>query len=154
MEKQEEQLCQLVAEACKHPPGSRERQKYLPNLAQRLRQNDRPIATCKISDRDSDNPGVPPPPEVPTERLGFSDFIPDADGRVRRHLLSLNPEPTSPCFTPYAFNLQLAFRYLAAEGILIHWTDQGLQMGDRILPLTDESVGLELLFWESRSRTT
>lgn len=116
----------------------------LPNLARRLQQNDRLIATCKISDRDSDNPGVPPPPEVPTERLGFSDFIPDADGRIRRHLLSLTPEPTSPCLTPYGFNLQLAFRYLAAEGILVQWTDKGLQVGDRILPrLTPRTAGYQ-----------
>lgn len=119
-------------------------QQDLPKLAQRLRQSHRLIATCKISDRDSGNPGIPAPPEVPTERLGFSDFITDADGRVRRQLLSLTPEPTSPCLTPYAFNLQLVFRYLAAEGIPVQWTDEGLQLADRLFPrLTPRTGGYQ-----------
>lgn len=114
----------------------------LPNLARRLQQTDRLIATCKVSDRALDNPGIPPPPEVPIDRLGFSDFIPDTDGRVRRHLLSLTPEPTSPCLTPYAFNVQLAFRYLAAEGILAKWTEAGnLQLGKTVLPYLNPRMG-------------
>jgi CHASE2 domain-containing sensor protein len=120
-------------------------QKDLPNLAKYLQQSDRLIVTCKISDRESDNPGIAPPPEVPMERLGFSDFITDADGRVRRHLLSLTPEPTSPCLTPYAFNVQLAFRYLATEGIVPQWTPDGnLQFGKVVLQrLTPRSGGYQ-----------
>jgi CHASE2 domain-containing sensor protein len=114
----------------------------LPNLAKYLRQTDRLIATCKISDRDSDNPGIPPPPEVPIERLGFSDFMTDTDGRVRRQLLSLTPEPTSPCLTPYAFNVQLAFRYLVAEDIVPQWTPDGnLQFGKIVFRRLTPRIG-------------
>ncbi len=101
-----------------------------PKLAALLRQNEHLIAVCKGSDSESDPSGVPPPPEIPPERLGFSDFIEDADGIIRRQLLSMTPDPASVCTTPYAFSVQLAFRYLAAEGLLPRFTSDGnLQIG-------------------------
>jgi CHASE2 domain-containing sensor protein/class 3 adenylate cyclase len=103
-------------------------------LAQRLRQTDNFITICKVSDRASGDPGIPPSPEIPPERLGFSDFVYDPDGKVRRHLLTMTPEPTSPCTTTASFNLQLVARYLAAEGIQASWTDEGnLQLGSLVL---------------------
>ncbi|MBD2103157.1 CHASE2 domain-containing protein [Leptolyngbya sp. FACHB-261] len=103
-------------------------------LAYRLERNPHFIAVCKVSDSDSSNPGVPPPPEVPSERLGFSDVVVDDDGILRRHLLTLTPDPASPCTTPYAFSTQLAFRYLAVEGKLPQFTPEGnLQLGNTVL---------------------
>jgi CHASE2 domain-containing sensor protein len=105
------------------------------NLAKRLQTSDNFIAVCKVSDRAVGDLGISPPPEIPTEQIGFSDFVVDNDGRVRRHLFALTPEPTSPCQTSYAFSIQLAFRYLAAEGILPAWTtDERLQLGKILLP--------------------
>lgn len=112
------------------------------DLAARLRQSDRLIAVCKVSDPEVTDPGVPPPPEIPTERLGFSDFVVDPDGIVRRHLLALTPDPGSRCSTSYAFSVQLAFRYLAAEGILPKFTPDGfLQLGSVVFKPLEAHTG-------------
>ncbi len=104
-----------------------------PELAARLRNSERLVATCKGTDSNLDMVGVPPPPEVPPSRLGFSDFLEDADGILRRQLLWMDPEPVSPCPSSYALNAQLAFRYLAGEGIAPTFTPEGnLQLGSTV----------------------
>jgi CHASE2 domain-containing sensor protein len=106
----------------------------LKKLATELQQNQRLIAICKSSDQSINDPGVASPPEIPNEQLGFSDFITDPDGVLRRYLLVTGVEPTSLCITNYAFSIQVAFRYLAAEGILPKYTlDGNLQFNDVVL---------------------
>ncbi|WP_208340906.1 CHASE2 domain-containing protein, partial [Aetokthonos hydrillicola] len=96
----------------------------------RLQQQKNLITVCKSSDAEFDPYGVLPAPGVPLERVGFSDFIEDADGVLRRHLLAFSPNPASPCTAPYSFNVILAFNYLAAEGIFPKFTPEGdLQLG-------------------------
>lgn len=113
-----------------------------PELATRLRQNEHLIATCKGRDPDSDPVGVASPPEVPDVRLGFSDFLEDNDGILRRHLLFMTPDPVSSCPAAYALNLQLAFRYLEGEGILLTFTPEGnLQLGSTVLPRLKNRTG-------------
>jgi CHASE2 domain-containing sensor protein len=94
------------------------------------------VGICKHSDRAVPVKGIAPPPEIPTRnRLGFSDFIHDPDGVVRRHLLFMNQEPVSPCPPNYAFSTQLAFRYLLAQGIQPKFTSGGdLQLGSIVFP--------------------
>ncbi len=111
-------------------------------LATRLRQNQHLIAVCKCTDPDTDPDGVPPPPEVAPERLGFSDFVEDSDGVIRRHLLAITPKPASPCAAPYAFSVMLAFHYLAAEGILPKFTPNGdLQLGSIVFQRLQAHTG-------------
>lgn len=96
-----------------------------------LQQNKHLVAICKGSDAKYDPTGIAPPPEVPTARVGFSDFLEDNDGVLRRQLLFSDPDPTSPCTTPYSFNVRLAFRYLEAQGISPQFTSEGnLKLGN------------------------
>jgi CHASE2 domain-containing sensor protein len=83
-------------------------------LATWMGKSDRFIAICQVSEDDK-NVGVAPPPEVPIQRLGFSDVVPDPDNILRRHLLAM--APASPCKTDKSFSFQLATRYLADYGI-------------------------------------
>jgi CHASE2 domain-containing sensor protein len=83
------------------------------------------IAVCQVSDNHSRRPGIPPPPEIPQERLSFSDIAVDPDNIVRRHLLALTPEPSSPCKASYALSVQLALRYLATRNISLEFTSDG-----------------------------
>jgi CHASE2 domain-containing sensor protein len=111
-------------------------------LKQQLEQNQCLIAVCKVSNSAKQFAGIAPPPEIPEARQGFSDFVEDSDGVLRRHLLYMNPEPSSPCATKYSFSLQLAFRYLAAEGILPSYTPNGqLKFGNKIFPRLYDRAG-------------
>ncbi len=102
------------------------------DLKTHLRQSNRLIGVCKVSDSDADELGVPPPPEIPKHRLGFSDVIADGDNNtVRRQLLHLTPPLTSRCGTKYAFSLQVALHYLETKGIGAKVTPEGyLQFGN------------------------
>lgn len=106
-----------------------------PGLIRRLETDPRFVTVCKSRDQDLDSPGIPPPPEVPVGRLGFSDFLPDQDGILRRQILYLDPDPASPCVAPYAFSTQLALRYLHQDGISPQFTSTGdLQLGSTVFP--------------------
>lgn len=65
------------------------------------------VAIAKMSDAES--PGVPAPQGIPPDRIGFNDFVLDADGVVRRHLLSVSQANKT---TVSSFSLQLALLYL------------------------------------------
>jgi CHASE2 domain-containing sensor protein len=113
------------------------------DLARRLQQYENFIAVCKISDRTIAEPGIAASPEVASENTGFSDFVVDPDGRVRRQLLAVTPELASPCQASYAFSTQLAFRYLAAEGIFPNWSAKGdLQLGRVLFQHLEANTGV------------
>ena len=87
-----------------------------PNLATRLNQDKNLIAVCKVpAPADGEPDGVSPPPEVPEERHGFSDFVTDSDGVLRRQLLFMNPPSSAPCATEYAFSYMIAKQYLNSQ---------------------------------------
>lgn len=113
-----------------------------PDLITRLQKTQNLIGVCKGSDRTVNIPGNQPPPEIPTTNLGFSDFINDRDGVIRRHLLFMNQEITSLCPAPFAFSLQLASVYLRPSGIQPKFTPQGnLQLGKTIFPNLKSRTG-------------
>lgn len=58
---------------------------------------------------------VAPPPELPSEQIGFADAITDADSRLRRSLLST---PTERGYK-YSLTIRLARAYLLGEGIAL-----------------------------------
>lgn len=110
-------------------------------------EHDRLIAVCKRPEAEADPAGVLPPPEVDPARLGFSDLLHDRDSAVRRHLLFTSPQSAAVCATPYAFSVQLAFRYLHEQGITPQFTpDQHLQLGEVVFPaLRSRSAGYQPL---------
>ncbi len=56
---------------------------------------------------------IPPPPNIPPERIGFNDVPVDPDGVIRRQLLFASTEEE----TLFSFSLQLALFYLQTKGI-------------------------------------
>ena len=104
-----------------------------PSLAKRLRQSDRFIAICKGRDPVYDSVGVAPPPEVAEQFVGFSDFLSDSDGIIRRHLLSMEPDLTAACATPYAFSARLVFSYLEHEAVHIAFDPNGNLVIDEVV---------------------
>jgi len=86
-----------------------------PDLARQLKTNDTLITICKLGYTKANPYGTPAPPDVPTTsfRTGFSDFVTDPDGTIRRHLLAMNTEGLidSHCHFPTAFSVELVLRY-------------------------------------------
>ena len=83
-----------------------------PELQQQLQTMDKLFAVCSV-----DPNGIYPPPEVPQEQVGFSDLVIDADGVVRRQLLFVSPNATSPCQADHAWSTLIAMKYLIDFGI-------------------------------------
>ncbi|MFB2897505.1 CHASE2 domain-containing protein, partial [Aerosakkonemataceae cyanobacterium BLCC-F50] len=109
------------------------------NLANWMRKSDRFIAICKASE-DEKNSGVASPPEVGTQRLGFSDVVPDPDGILRRHLLAM--APASPCNTDKSLSFQLATHYLASYGIKAKLTpEKNWQFGNIVFENLESDSG-------------
>jgi CHASE2 domain-containing sensor protein len=96
-------------------------------LAELLQTQPNLITVCKVKDESLDPEAVPPPPDVPPHQVGFSDFISDNDGILRRQLLVIQPGSNSPCQADKSFSLRLANQYLQKENIRseFHWTDEG-----------------------------
>ncbi|MBD2361306.1 CHASE2 domain-containing protein [Anabaena minutissima FACHB-250] len=138
----EKSLNQLLVKLNQYQPKAigldiyRDFQAEQADLKSQLQQTDNVIGICKGSDSTAKTKGIAPPPEIPKERLGFSDFIHDKDGVVRRHLLFMTQETASLCSTPYAFSTQLAFLYLSSSGIqgkFTPGTSPNLQLGKTVL---------------------
>lgn len=111
-----------------------------PELANRLRHTPGLITVCKAEDFDDpDIPSINPPPEVPLNRIGFSDFKEDSDEILRRYLLGMLPPlrtPASGCNVDRAFGVQIAAQYLQQQGIKTQFTADGdLQLGNRVIEI-------------------
>ncbi len=103
------------------------------------------VGLCKSRDVIAGSVGISPPPELPAAQVGFSDFLEESDGLVRRQLLTLTPDPVSPCISPYGFATLIAIRYLQATGMEPRFTTQGdLQIGEVVFPrLANRTGGLQ-----------
>jgi CHASE2 domain-containing sensor protein len=113
------------------------------NLQTFMQTSDRFVIICKAGE-DEAEPGVPPPPGVPLQSLGFSDVIPDADTIVRRQLLAMSPatDPAVGCKTDKSFNYRIATNYLKSEGITAKLTpDDNWLMGKKVFQNLQENSG-------------
>ncbi len=105
---------------------------------QQLQHNPRLIAICKA--KDNNNFQVSPPPNVPEERLGFDDIVPDIDNVLRRHLLFLHTK--EKCVADIAFSVQLAAEYLLFENKELENLPNALvKLGEVIFPLLEPNSG-------------
>ncbi|MEL6938946.1 MAG: CHASE2 domain-containing protein [Cyanobacteria bacterium J06598_1] len=113
-----------------------------PALANALKEQNNLYAVCKGSDQDLTD-GISAPPEVPSNRVGFSDFLADTDGIVRRQMYSIAQEPASSCQSAYAIGTLLALDYLATEGVsaAVDSETGALKVGDTSLQPLEENDG-------------
>ncbi|MCM1985351.1 CHASE2 domain-containing protein [Lyngbya confervoides] len=88
-----------------------------PELTQFFADHTEFIGVCKSPDPQVDVFGVAPPQGFPHHRIGFSDFLEDEDGVVRRQLLFMTPELSQICATPWALSSQVVLHYLLKMGI-------------------------------------
>lgn len=85
-------------------------------LAQRFRTDNRIIGLCKLPNGDGRDPdsnrAINPPPDLPQNRLGFSDVVYDVDLIVRKQMMVRKPLPEMPCPTIASFSWAVAQHYL------------------------------------------
>jgi CHASE2 domain-containing sensor protein len=113
-------------------------------LSQRFRQTKQLFAICELPNQDN-SAGIKPPASevIPPERIGFSNFVIDSDGVLRRHLLEIPPPPAHPCQSQQSFSWLVALRYLELEqGKRFDydslWTAKGhLQIGNTLIRRID-----------------
>ncbi|MBD2460766.1 adenylate/guanylate cyclase domain-containing protein [Oscillatoria sp. FACHB-1407] len=86
---------------------------------------------------------VPPPPNIPPERIGFNDLPIDADGIIRRNLMFASMEGK----IYFSFSLRVATQYLRASGIAPKPSSIDatyMQMGDAVfVPLGEDPGGYQ-----------
>ncbi|MEG4321887.1 MULTISPECIES: CHASE2 domain-containing protein [unclassified Microcoleus] len=111
-------------------------------LTKVLQKSDRIIGVCLVTNGGPDNPGSPPPPGIPENRVGFADFGVDPGGILRKALLFMKPPKIEGRYSTEkhlcndssqvlaSFNLQLTLRYLQGQKIFPQLApDQSLWLG-------------------------
>ncbi|WP_413166720.1 CHASE2 domain-containing protein [Capilliphycus salinus ALCB114379] len=117
-----------------------------PQLIKQFLETSNLIAVCSASQiNDPNKPGVSPPPNVGKNQLGFTDVVVDSDDILRRHLLFMSPESSSPCQTQFSLSFQLAQYFLKQEGITPQLkANESIKLGEVVLkPLAKRSGGYQ-----------
>ncbi|MEQ9549632.1 MAG: CHASE2 domain-containing protein [Coleofasciculus sp. G3-WIS-01] len=126
------------------------------DLLKRFQHSGNIIAVCKTG--SADHPGVPPPPGIPKDRVGFSDQVIDTDGIIRRSLLFISsaasntPAHSSDANTDsrcddssghlLSLGFQLALRYLQTLLIQPEFTTADeLKLGSTVFSPIKENDG-------------
>jgi len=101
------------------------------NLATRLKKDSRLIGVCLSKNSSRNQTGEVPPPEVPPERLGLTDFVKDQDNVIRRQILFGRNEARSACQAVYTLSSRVALEYLTTVHQLpLTLPDNQLQVAD------------------------
>ncbi|MBV6624870.1 MAG: CHASE2 domain-containing protein [Rivularia sp. (in: Bacteria)] len=110
-------------------------------LKTKLLNSDRFFAICHVGEPNENYPGIAPPPEVPEERLGFSNVLLDDDGILRRYILSMDVPISSNCPTTWSFGFQLALHYLKDEKIKPEFRQGNWHLGDVVFSRLSQHNG-------------
>ncbi len=74
---------------------------------------------------------VPPPPNIPKERIGFNNLVIDPDGIIRRNLMLASDGKS----TFNSFSMRLALDYLASKKIDLNETNNdNIEIGKTVFP--------------------
>lgn len=83
------------------------------SLQAQLAEQDNLVGLCSAQiARNEAQSGIAPPPQLPSDRLGFSNVLEDHDGILRRQLLFMEPETDDPCATSFSLGALLAIQHL------------------------------------------
>lgn len=95
---------------------------------------------------DAQEAGVPPPPMLPPDAIGFNDIVNDPDGVVRRNLLFASSQTNG---LSYSFALRVALRYMQQQDISLENSPANplhINFGKvRLKPLQSNSGGYQTI---------
>lgn len=123
-----------------YPPGHEE-------LVEQLKA-DNVIVITEIGGGNGSSKNVPPPKNIPEERIGFNDFVIDLDNVLRRNLMYAQIKDQKY----YSFALQVCLKYLSNErGYNFQVNPTSLIIGNKKFPaLKPDSGGYQMNPDESR----
>ena len=133
-------IARLLAQLQKHDPAVIGLDIYRdipqpPGNTQLLQQfKAKNIVAIKNINRDG---GVPAPPDIPPERVGFNNFLLDHDGKVRRNFMSFQAGDRPA----YSFALQLSKNYLNLTDSSIELEPNSLKFDRTIFPALKSDAG-------------
>lgn len=110
-------------------------------LKTQLLTSNRFFGICHVGEDSEKSRGIAPPPEIPEERLGFSNVLQDKDGILRRYILSMDVPSNSNCPTGWSLGLQLASHFLKDEGITPEFIQGNWHLGDVVFPRLQNHAG-------------
>jgi CHASE2 domain-containing sensor protein len=100
-------------------------------LSTTIAQTDNFFAICRIEIDQRKLVSISPPPKLPQQQIGFSNWAIDNDGTIRRQLLGMSPD--NVCQTDFSLSLRLALHYLDYPPT--QFNQQGfLQIGEATFP--------------------
>jgi diguanylate cyclase (GGDEF)-like protein len=108
-----------------HAPGTKE-------LAEQLKA-DNIIVITKLGTNDA----VPPPPNIPENRVGFNDFVLDSDNVLRRNLAYAQFDDREL----HSFALRISLHYLADSNLKLEVRSNSLQIGEANFPCLVSNSG-------------
>jgi CHASE2 domain-containing sensor protein len=111
---------------------------FEPELAATVAQTDNFFAICRIEINQRNKVSISPPPQLPKQQLGFSNWAIDNDGTIRRQLLGMSPD--NVCQSDFSLSLRLALHYL--DNPPAQFNQQGfLQIGEATFPKLKTTSG-------------
>ncbi|MCL1472662.1 EAL domain-containing protein [Argonema antarcticum] len=108
-----------------------------PGHAELVKQLQAPNAIAIYKLGDTDGTGVPAPPGIPKERIGFNDFVLDPDGVIRRNFMYTSTQTEKL----YSFSLRLSLSYLKDANIGFRANRNALQLGQTAFIALDANSG-------------
>ena len=124
---------------------------FASEIVNRIKTDNRFFAICKIQELNSDrySDGVEPPPELPQERLVFSDIPVDKYNVVRRQFLDMTSlNASDPCNTQLSLSFLVAQHYLYQKHNIkaTHTNKKEWKLGNVVLKkLRNHSAGYHAL---------
>ena len=113
---------------------------YEPALARQLAANARFIASCRIGNSKAEPEGIGGPPQIPTERLGFTDLPIDPNTAIRRQLIGAAADRAG-CSTQYALSSRVAMTYLGSDYPIEREPGGTLKIGNTRFPKLVHTAG-------------
>ncbi len=111
---------------------------FSPELANTVAQTDDFFAICRVKVKQAQLVSITPPPQLPPQQVGFSNWAIDNDGAIRRQILGMSPD--KECHSDFSLSLRLALQYL--DHPPAKFNQQGLlQIEETIFPKLKATSG-------------
>ena len=112
---------------------------FEPELGAKISSSDNFFGICRIKNQQSKFNELKPPPELSSNRLGFSNLAIDSDGVIRRQIMGMTGGEF--CQSDISLSLRLALDYLDNYKVKRDPDSGILSIGDTIFPRLNSSSG-------------